>query len=73
MRGVQAQVLVAREAAAVQAARLAPRVRWVLRWVRPTPPVVQGWRVWTAAVWVAASRPVAAVWGVAGSWAVLAA
>jgi len=31
VRGVQAQVLVAREAAAVRAARLAPRVRWARR------------------------------------------
>ena len=66
MRGVQAQVRVAREAAAVQAARLAPRVRWVQRWVRPTPPVVRAWRVLGAAVWVAASRPAAPVWAVAG-------
>ena len=75
MRGVQAQaqVLVARGEAAVQAARLAPPVRWVLRWVRPTQPVARGWRGWGVAVWVAASRPAAPAWAVAGSWVVLAA
>ena len=42
MRGVQAQVLVARGEAAVQAARLAPRVRWVLLWAHSAPQEVQG-------------------------------
>ena len=44
MRGVQAQaqVLVARGEAAVQAARLAPRVRWVLLWAHSALQEVQG-------------------------------
>lgn len=42
MRGVQAGVRVARGEAAVQAARLAPRVRWVLLWAHSAPQEVQG-------------------------------
>jgi len=38
----QAQVLVARGEAAVQAARLAPRVRWALQWAHSAPQEVQG-------------------------------